>query len=701
MSEQKNNLSLIGEHAQGAIYDEVFRRVTEGYCIFDADHLLTSYSASLLELYPSMSKDISLGMSYRDWLWLFLECRAVVNVPEPDDITQWVQEQIDALETEKFSLHHELHDGRWVEVKYTRSSAGQSVFVVYDVSEQFRQRTALMESRKLFKSFATLSSDWFWELDENLCYTYHSEHKAPIYARSAQDLLGLNRIDSVRDSVVHNRQYHQHNARLRRHETVDVVLECRDQDGAYLRNHVLAEPRFHNGEFIGYIGCGRDVTQEHLLKEKLNHLASHDDLTKLVNRRAFEQNLENVCRLVTQKDIPYTLCFIDLDRFKLVNDSSGHEAGDYVLKSVATLFVEYIGNRECIARLGGDEFAMILQDDVSAALRRVETIIAQLNQTTWEWNQRNHSVGASAGLVAIDKDIEDISDLLSRADAACYDAKNAGRNQARVYIYDEYYQNPQALEIKQVNILREAMENDDLRLFLQPLKAVNGNPTTQKYEVLLRLLRKNGEAQSAGVFIPVAEKYDLMRQLDQWVLERALEQLTVFHQYNPDISFAINLSGNTLSDRRCLAVVEKMIEENCPQPEKICFEITETAAIRNLEDARYFVSRIRQYGCRFALDDFGAGLSSFSYLKSLPADYLKIDGTFVRSMKTDPTCRAIVSAFNQLSHEMGMQSVAEFVEDKETETILRDMGIDYVQGYGVGEPRPVEDWAKMLLANAA
>ncbi|MBX2885135.1 MAG: EAL domain-containing protein [Granulosicoccus sp.] len=695
--EEKPGLALVGERAQSDIYDEVFLNCTDGYCIFSPDGALQSYSSSYPDLYPTLKDDICVGLLYADYLRMFAQRRAVRNLGSIDDIDAWIDGQLALTKGKQNSFIHHLHNGNWVNIQFTKASSGQWLFVAFDVTQIFLQKAALDESRQLFKSFAALSSDWFWQLDENLCYVYHSTHNSSLTGIKAHELIGKNRLDSLGDRIVKNQNYYIHAAQLHNHEAIDVVLEWYSEAGAIVRTHVCEEPRFTLGTFSGYIGSARDVTEEFALKEQLKHLASHDDLTKLINRRAFEQRLDGVCKLVTQKNTAYTLCFIDLDRFKLVNDGGGHDAGDYVLKGISSIFSDHITSEETAARLGGDEFALILKDDVTAALTRVDKLIAAINGTVFTWHERNYTVGASAGLVAIDSQTNEISELLSRADASCYDAKNRGRNQAQIYIYDEYYQNPQTLEIKQVNVLRSAMDNDELLLYLQPLKSLKQNNATMRFEVLLRLLGDDKQPVSAGVFIPVAEKYDLMQTLDRWVIEQSLIRLSALHARGINVSFSINLSGNTLNNPKSIAVCESMLKELCTHPELVCFEITETSAIKNLADARNFIESIKQHGCKFALDDFGSGMSSFGYLKSLPLDYLKIDGAFVKAMQTDPTCKAIVSAFNKLSHELGMKTVAEFVEDAATVSMLAEMGVDYVQGFGVGEPKAIDEWERWLL----
>jgi len=422
----------------------------------------------------------------------------------------------------------------------------------------------------------------------------------------------------------------------------------------------------------------------------------HDPLTGTANRRQFEQRLDE---LVVESAPRHVLMMLDLDRFKPVNDLYGHAAGDALLKEISTGLSKIVNARDTVARLGGDEFGVILHMGVNTALEKINQLIIHIGSTPFDWKQRKYTIGASAGLVAIDDSCFDMSELMSRADTACYLAKNAGRNQAQIYMYDEYFQDPVSLELKQVNLLRYAMDNDGLMLYLQPIKAIQFERSHIHFEVLLRLVDDQGQIMSAGEFIPVAEKYDLMQHLDKWVLNESLSQLKYMQSKGLDVSFSINLSGNTLSNKDSARQYMDIVTQFSVDPSMLVFEVTETVAIKNMETAKQFIKEMKQFGCLFSLDDFGSGLSSFGYLKELSVDYLKIDGSFVKDIINDPTCKAIVSAFNQLSHELGMKTVAEFVEDSETEDMLRELGIDFAQGYGVGKPQHSHKWAEFLLEN--
>jgi len=689
---KKNNGTdnlLVGQAVSSTTYDEVFLSCTSGYCIFDQHQNLQAFSSDFPNLYPTICDKIKMGMSYTEYMKVFFNNSAVQNMGPAKNVDEWVCAALAVFEKKNARHTHHLHDGRWMQIVMSNTTTGHWLFIAMDITDFRKSQLALEQQHQRYRSFAFMAMDWYWELDSDLHYVYHSGHQAPLSNISNAKLVGLSRIESVNSNAINNDELHQHNQLLLEHKPFDVVLSWRSEDNSVRHVNVIAQPEFDkHGNFTGYLGCGREVTKEMQLQSRLNHLADHDDLTGLVNRRVFESALSDTLQLASRKkESTATLCFIDLDQFKLVNDGGGHDAGDQLLKNIADTFWQLLGEDALIARLGGDEFGVILNVGLNEALDQINWLIRHISSTPFDWKQRKYTIGASAGLVAIDKSCSDMSELMSRADTACYMAKNAGRNQAQIYMYDEYFQDPVSLELKQVNLLRHAMDNDGLMLYLQPIRSIQFEQSHTHFEALLRLSDGYGNVMSAGEFIPVAEKYDLMQHLDKWVLHNSLRKLTEMQAQGLDVSFSINLSGNTLSNKDSANLYQSIITQSSVDPTMLIFEVTETVAIKNIETAKKFIREMKLFGCEFSLDDFGSGLSSFSYLKELSVDYLKIDGSFVKDMINDPTCRAIVSAFNQLSHELGMKTVAEFVEDSETEDMLRELGIDFAQGYGVGKPQ--------------
>ncbi len=699
-NKQAGTVSLVGKQVSSTTYDEVFLNCTDGYCVFDEHHSLQAFSSDFPLLYPTIKDRIVIGMSYTEYMRAFFDCNAVRNMGPKVSADEWVHQALKIFEQESAQHTHHLHDGRWMRINMKNTSSGQRLFVAMDISSSRENEHALRQSHERYRAFAHLAMDWFWELDKDLRYIYHSGHKESLTGYNSTEIIGMSRIESIDGKALVSEALYEHNRALREHRPFDLVLAWKESDTNIRHVNIIGSPEFDkSGNFTGYMGCGREVTKEILLQSRLNYIAGHDDLTGLINRRMFESALTEKLQQSVNREKPSTLCFIDLDRFKLVNDGGGHDAGDQLLKNIANTFCEILGEKALVARLGGDEFGIILHMGINEALEQVNHLISHISSSPFNWKQRKYTIGASAGLVVIDDQCDDISVLMSHADTACYMAKNAGRNQTQIYMYDEYFQDPVSVELKQVNLLKNAMDNDGLMLYLQPIKPLQYETTHTHFEVLLRLQGSDGQIKSAGEFIPVAEKYDLMQHLDKWVLHEALRTLTFMMDKGLDVSFSINISGNTLSNKDSLNVYRSVIEESNVSSSLLTFEVTETAAIKNIETAKKYIADMKAYGCDFSLDDFGSGLSSFGYLKELSVDYLKIDGSFVKSMANDATCKAIVSAFNQLSHEMGMETVAEFVEDEKTEKMLKELGIDFAQGYGVGAPQHADVWVQFLLEN--
>ena len=669
----------------------------EGYCLFDHKGILIFCSDAYLNMLPGARPYLVPGISFEDCIRILVETKCLKNIPVVGDIDSWITRHSQSLRDEQDKrYHYHLPDGRWIRINGKQLPTHHWLFTATEVTLVRRDEQALQRTEEKFKSFATLSSDWFWELDQNLCYLYHSAHNLPLTRIKSDDLVGQSRIDTLDNRVIKNDEYDRHNQLLRAHQPVDTLLTWLDKDGVEIFSHIRAQPKFNkSGEFTGYLGCGRDVTRSELLSRKLEHLAMHDDLTGMLNRRSFESSLSSMvdqqCAGDTAVQGNCSLAFVDLDQFKLVNDDGGHLAGDQLLKELSSTFHQCCGPDAVLSRLGGDEFGIILRQDINTAYNTINLLIQEIAGTEFVWNDRRFSIGASAGVTPIYGDNISSKELMSRVDVACCSAKRAGRNQ--VHLYDRYnpVQNQQQLEQQQASTLRNALNNQHLLLYLQPIVPMQGQEQGYRFETLLRMLDDAGKVVSCGALIPAAEKYDLMQQVDSWVVSQVIAVLQRLQASGPDVTLSVNLSGNSLSNPEQLASFQKRIVDSGVNPANLCFEITETSAIRNISAVTEFIQRLKDLGCKFSLDDFGSGMSSFGYLKSLPVDYLKIDGSFVSNMLEDHACRSIVSAINGLGHELGMLTVGEFVEDEATSQLLADMGVDYGQGFGLGVPRDLNE----------
>ena len=431
-------------------------------------------------------------------------------------------------------------------------------------------------------------------------------------------------------------------------------------------------------------------------KERVNYHATHDSLTKLVNRREFENRLAVAVETAKQERVTHALLYMDLDQFKVVNDTCGHVAGDELLRQVGTLLERQVRSTDTLARLGGDEFGVLLQScSGKTAITLAEQLLEVIQSFRFAWGNQNFVLGVSIGIVEITEESVDMTGLLAAADAACYAAKDRGRNRIHLFQHDDDELAKRRGEMQWVSRLTSALEDDRFILYGQPIVPVLPNPRSNThYEILLRMLDESGDIIMPGAFIGAAERYNLMDQIDRWVIRNAFsfmaEHFPVDQQSHRPL-FSINLSGGSLGSDTFLPYVETQFREYLIDPKNICFEITETAAIADLSNATRIIDSLKSLGCRFSLDDFGSGLSSFAYLKTLPVDYLKIDGVFVKDIETDPLDFAMVKSITEIGHVMGMKMIAEFVENKEVLNKLATIHVDYAQGYGIKRPAPLNE----------
>ncbi len=460
------------------------------------------------------------------------------------------------------------------------------------------------------------------------------------------------------------------------------------RDGTeYLIEDSAAPILDRQGNILGVVMVFYDVTSMRQAPHLLSYHATHDALTGLVNRREFERQLVELLSDAKTSGKQHALCYMDLDQFKLVNDTCGHSAGDALLRQLTYLLQQHIREADCLARLGGDEFGVLL---VSCPLSRAQRIAGELCRVVkdfrFKWENQTFDLGASIGLVAITADSTNPQELLSRADTACFAAKEKGRNCVEVYRPDNTELVRRHGEMHWVSRIRSALEEDRFILYCQPVHTLCGDDQ-KRCEILLRLFDEHGEVVPPGAFLPAAERYGLMPDIDRWVVSSTL---SIMKQHNCDGEYAINISGTSLGDHDFLDFIREQLVEHGVSGSLICFEITETAAVANLQEAAKFIETLKADGCHFALDDFGSGLSSFTYLKNLPVDYLKIDGAFVRDIVDDPLDEAMVRSINEIGHLMGMKTVAEFVENEKILAKLKEIGVDYAQGFFFTRPGPLE-----------
>jgi diguanylate cyclase (GGDEF)-like protein/PAS domain S-box-containing protein len=595
---------------------------------------------------------------------------------------------------------------RWFSVNMSALSANTVISVIRDITERKQLEQALYEEKELAQ--VTLHSIG------DAVITTDAEGNIQYFNPVAEALTGWNKAQTC--GLALSQVFNIVNETTR--EPVDSPVDRALREGRIveLANHTLlicrdgreipiedsAAPIFDSsGNLIGAVLVFHDVTQARSLTKQLSWQASHDPLTLLVNRREFERRIEKALLSAQTQEVCHGLCYLDLDQFKIVNDTCGHTAGDELLRQVTTLLQAQVRKTDTLARLGGDEFGVLLDRCPPPQALRIANEMRECIQTfRFVWEDQTFKIGVSIGLTTIDANSKNLSDVLSSADAACYSAKYKGRNRVHVFRTDDQDLLQQRGEMQWATRISRALEEDRFCLYYQTIAAID--PTSQNgehYEVLLRLRDETGKLVSPMAFIPAAERYGLMHLIDRWVI-RALFAAQGQHYrdiWNQcaiqgnccDALYAINLSGASINDDRFIEFLHEQFRLYQIPPQLICFEITETVAIANLTKASQFIRELKQLGCCFALDDFGSGMSSFAYLKNLPVDYLKIDGEFVRHIVDHPIDDAMVEAMSRIGHVMGIKIIAEFVENDAILARLKLLGVDYAQGYGIAKPLPL------------
>ena len=473
----------------------------------------------------------------------------------------------------------------------------------------------------------------------------------------------------------------------------EAEFRMRHKDGSYI--NILSRAfvvESEQGEITRLVGTHLDITARKKSEEKLSYQSSHDSLTGLANRREFKRRVELLLAVPAKDRVNHALCYMDLDQFKVVNDTCGHLAGDQLLRQLGSLLQKVVRKTDVVARLGGDEFAVLMENCTFDDAHRVTSLIQkEIEDYRFVWEGRSFRIGVSMGLVQITTKYTDFTEVLKLADVACYVAKEKGRNRIHVHYDDDEELAKRQGEMQWVNKVQDAIDENRFKIYAQLIEPLIGNEN-KHYELLLRMVDEQGGIIPPGAFLPPAERYQLIVKVDMWMIKNALHIIRNNPGFLEGLSFlSINLSGQSIANNDFLTFITENLRTLGEHSAKICFEITETAAISNLEQANEFINELKVLGCRFALDDFGSGLSSFGYLKNLKVDYLKIDGIFVKDIASDPIDHAMVKAINEIGQVMGMKTIAEFVETTEIKQILLTMGVDYAQGYAIHKPQPIEE----------
>jgi diguanylate cyclase (GGDEF)-like protein/PAS domain S-box-containing protein len=491
---------------------------------------------------------------------------------------------------------------------------------------------------------------------------------------------------------------------------LDINTVLLSRDGREFAIDESAAPILNaEGEVIGAVLTFRDVVSERAMENLLSWEASHDPLTNLVNRREFERCLRQALAIAKIQDKQHILAYLDLDRFKVVNDTCGHLAGDELLCQVAALMQTKMRKTDTLGRLGGDEFGIIFYEcPADKAQHLAEEIRQVIQEFRFIWENKTFNIGVSIGLVEISALSLDVANIMSTADAACYSAKEAGWNQIRFYKSDDRELIKQRQQMQWLPKINQALVENHFRLYFQSITPLNRNPSNQDRpgranplpqkhcEILLRLIDEDKKIVPPMTFIPTAERFKLMPAIDRWVISTLFSMLDSHFKSNPNgktnklsSKYSVNLSGASINEVDFIDFVCEQFDIYKIPPQIICFEITETVAISHLNRAIKLMHTLKDMGCQFSLDDFGSGMSSFTYLKALPINYLKIDGSFVKNIDNDSVAEAIVASINRIAHEMGIQTIAEFVSSEAILQKISTLGVDFAQGHIIDQPRPL------------
>ena len=561
-----------------------------------------------------------------------------------------------------------------------------STLMVADISDRKATEKMLIEAEARYRDLVETAHDLVWSMDVDGNWTYLNDAVNRIYGYTSREMLHKNFTDfqspqsATRDKLAHQSMLEGKD--LIKYETIHL-----DKNGTERHISFNARPQFDNdGNVIQITGTARDITEQKAYERELSYQAQHDSLTGLYNRNYFQQELDFVTEHCKQNDLTCSLLYMDLDQFKYINDTLGHAAGDRLLIECAELISENLRDDDLLVRFGGDEFIILLYNTAEENTNQIaQNLIDLFEQYRFFENKKSIHITCTIGVTIINADTPDPDTALSRADIACNIAKSKGRNCIHFYNNDDYRKDGMAKDMGWASRVRDAFENDKFNLVYQPIISVD-NGKIFDYEVLLRMSMNDGNIILPGGFMPAADRFGLLNQVDRWVVNKAIHKLASLHETNNTIRFSINLSARAFEDQDLLNIIKQILSDTGLDPHSLTFEITETAAISKITEATRFITNLKDMGCMFALDDFGTGFSSFSYLKNLPVDKLKIDGSFVKNMAYSAVDQAVVKSMNDIAHALGKKTIAEYVEDEKTYQLLQSFGVDFVQGHYISKP---------------
>jgi len=669
---------LLGQQFRRLIEQEshvaaIVENSAEGIIVLDAEQTIDVFNPAAEQLFGYSSHEIR-GKPLR---WLF----PGLNVAQGSETG--------ACEIESHGRHR---NGASVpmSVRYSRMLCDDRIFytlLVADISERKAAERLLLEAEARYRNLVETAHDLVWSIDRDGHWTYLNNATGDIYGMSPEAMLGRHFTASQapesreRDAAAFAQLLE--GKELFQYETVHL-----DANGD--RHHISFNARpglDENGRLLQVSGTARDITQQKHFEQELTYQAQHDKLTGLYNRNYFQGELEHMISRIARSGAECALLYLDLDQFKYVNDTLGHAAGDRLLKECTEMLRKNVREGDMLARFGGDEFTLLLYNiDHGHVLPVAQNIRSMFEHYKFMDSGKTFNITCSIGLTMIDNETRSAEEALARADLACNISKAQGRNCVHEYSEDDSEQTAMAEDMGWAARVRDAVDNDRFRILYQPIVSLQSQEVLA-YEVLLRLPTDDGQTIKPGGFIPAAERFGLMHNIDRWIVRQSMRYLAKLHADNIPTRFAINLSGRALDDPELLSLISDILQDTGLNPAALTFEITEDVAIANLQAARRFINSIRDLGCRMALDDFGSGFCSFTYLKHLPVDALKIDGSLITGLTHTEVDQAMVQSMNRIAHALGKTTIAEYVENRETWRLLQEYGVDYAQGHYLGKPR--------------
>ena len=623
----------------------------------------------------------------------------ISDVSHPDDLeislTKFRQVVTGEIANYSLEKRYRHKNGQYVWCRISasplRDKENRILYAIVHIEDISEQKRAEQEIHKLTLSVDS-SPNVVMITDKTGIIEYVNQKFTEVTGYSPAEAIGKTPNILATEETTHDKYEKLWSVILAGKEWRGELLNRKKSGEKYWASEIIFPILNETGEITHFVSLHEDITEAKRISEQLSYQATHDMLTGLINRNEFERRLERVLSSSQDATAEHALCYMDLDQFKVINDTCGHIAGDELLRTLGGVLKKRIRKRDSLARLGGDEFAVLMEHcSLPQAQKVARNLIKDVGDFRFIWEGKNFSIGISIGLVPIIQ-ADNVTELLKRADIACYAAKDAGRNRVHVYLPEDEAMSQRHGEMQWVSQINHALEENRFQLYAQSIEPLAENTVSSIHVEFLLRMNLDGKIISPGRFLPAAERYYMASKIDRWVIDSVFNMLV----NNPGFLSrlyvgTVNISGQSIAEPDFLDYVVRRLKAFAIPGNKICFEITETAAISNLANASRFIHRVKKFGCKFALDDFGSGLSSFGYLKTLPVDYLKIDGLFVKDIVDDKIDFAMVKSIHEIAHVMGKATIAEFVESEAIKNKLREIGVDYVQGFAISRPRSVEE----------